>query len=156
MLKNIKNKILIFFMGDFDINNLLDALDNDNNEKIMNLTRSKIKDQINNILQRLQFNKDTLKSYHKKLKDYRYISDLSDLKCGEYIRWIPLKDVKNIKLTRGAIYCDYKVVNNMLHIVCKSNFGKIFQIKFDEVELFQKLSNQEKILLNVIQLLNKN
>tara|TARA_Y100000591_G_C21778093_1_gene669445 strand:+ start:195 stop:626 length:432 start_codon:yes stop_codon:yes gene_type:complete len=143
-------------MGDFDINNLLDALDNDNNEKIMNLTRGKIKDQINNVLQRLQLNRDTLKSYHKKLKDYRYVSDLSDLKYGEYIRWIPLKDVTKLYLTKGANYCDYKVVNNMLHLVCKSNFGKIFQIKFDEVELFQKLSKQEKILLNVIELLNKN
>ena len=143
-------------MGDFDINNLLDALDNDNNEKIMNLTRGKIKDQINNVLQRLQLNRDTLKSYHKKLKDYRYVSDLSDLKYGEYIRWITLKDVTKIYLTKGANYCDYKVVNNMLHLVCKSNFGKIFQIKFDEVELFQKLSKQEKILLNVIELLNKN
>ena len=143
-------------MGDFDINNLLDALDNDNNEKIMNLTRGKIKDQINNVLQRLQLNRDTLKNYHKKLKDYRYVSDLSDLKYGEYIRWIPLKDVTKIYLTKGANYCDYKIVNNMLHLVCKSNFGKIFQIKFDEVELFQKLSKQEKILLNVIELLNKN
>ena len=33
----------------------------------------------------------------------------------------------------------YKVVNNQLHIVCKINFNKIFQIKFDEVEIFQKL-----------------
>ena len=49
-----------------------------------------------------------------------------------------------------------RLVNNQLHIVCKNNFGKIFQIKFDEVEIFQKLSHQEKILLKVIEMLNKN
>jgi hypothetical protein len=143
-------------MGDLDINNLLDALDNEKNTNIMKLTKTKIKDQINNTLQRLQLDRSTLKSYHKKLKEYRYISDLSDLNFGQYIRWIPLKDISKIYLTKGAIYCDYKVVNNMLHLVCKSGFGKIFQIKFDEVEIFQKLSNQEKMLLGILELLNKN
>ena len=143
-------------MGDHEINHFLHALENESNSSIINLTTNKIKTFKNNILQKIGLDRATLKTMHKKLKDYRYISDLSDLKYGEYIRWIPLKDVTKIYLTKGANYCDYKVVNNMLHLVCKSNFGKIFQIKFDEVELFQKLSKQEKILLNVIQLLNKN
>ena len=116
----------------------------------------KIKDHKNNILQRLQLDRNTLKDYHKKLKDYRYVSDLTDFKFGSYIRWIPLKNIESLKLTRGAILCDYKVVNGQLHIVCKNNFGKVFQIKFDEVEIFQKLSYQEKVLLHVIDMLDKN
>jgi len=156
-LKNIKNNIILLnIMEDLNIENLLSALDNETNEKIMKLTPNKIKEQKNNILQRLQLDRDTLKSYHTKLKDYRYCSDLTDIKFGQYIRWIPLKDVNKIYLTRGAILCDYKVVNGKLHIMCKSNFGKIFQIKFDEVEIFQKLNHQEKILLKVIELLDKN
>ena len=143
-------------MGDLDLTDLLSALDNESNEKIMQLTPSKIKTYKNNILQRLQISGNELKSYHKKLKDYRYVSDLTDIKFGQYIRWIPLKDPDKLYLTRGANICDYKVVNNQLHIVCKNNFNKIFQIKFDEVEIFQKLSHQEKILLKVIEMLNKN
>jgi len=143
-------------MSDLDLSNLLNALDNESNEKIMNLNKSKIKEHKNNILQRLQLDRDTLKSYHKKLEQYRYVSDLTDFKFGSYIRWIPLKNIENLKLTRGAIICDYKVVNDQLHIVCKNNFGKIFQIKFDEVEIFQKLSYQEKVLLHVIDMLDKN
>ena len=143
-------------MGDIDINNLLSALDNNENENIMKLTKSKIKEQKNNILQRLQLDQETLKNYHKKLDSYRYVNDLTDLKFGQYIRWISLKNFDNLKLTKGAIVCDYKVFNNCLHLICKSGFGKIFQIKFDEVEIFQKLSDQEKILLSVLELLDKN
>ena len=143
-------------MSQLDLTNLLNALDNESNEKIMSLTKSKIKDQKNNILQRLQLNRDTLKDYHKKLNDYRYVSDLTDFKFGSYIRWIPLKNIDNLKLTKGAIICDYKIVKDQLHIVCKSGFGRIFQIKFDEVEIFQKLSYQEKVLLHVIDMLDKN
>tara|TARA_Y100001935_G_C17151572_1_gene430698 strand:+ start:230 stop:661 length:432 start_codon:yes stop_codon:yes gene_type:complete len=143
-------------MSELDLSNLLNALDNESNEKIMSLTKSKIKDHKNNVLQRLQLDRHTLKDYHKKLENYRYVSDLTDFKFGSYIRWIPLKNVNEIKLTKGAIICDYKIVNGQLHIVCKSGFGKIFQIKFDEVEIFQKLSYQENVLLHVIDMLNKN
>ena len=143
-------------MGDIDINNLLEALDNNNNENIMKLTTSKIQERKNNILQRLHLKKDVLESYQKKLKSYMYIDDLTDLSFGHYIRWISLKNVENIFLTQGAIFCDYKVINDCLQLVCKNRFGKIFQIKFDEIEIFQKISNQEKILLNVLELLEKN
>jgi len=139
-----------------DIESLLSALDNESNASIINLTSSKMKDEKNNILQGLQLNKDNLQIFHKKLKDYRYCGDLSDIKFGQYIRWISLKNPQKIYLTKGAILCDYKVVKDCLHIVCKSGYGKIFQIKFDEVEIFQKLSYQEKVLLKVLDMLDKN
>tara|TARA_Y100000816_G_C26096512_1_gene580414 strand:- start:1918 stop:2343 length:426 start_codon:yes stop_codon:yes gene_type:complete len=138
-----------------DIENLLVALDNDNNESIMNLTKSKMNEQKNNCLQRLQLGREKLKSFHKKLKEYKYCSDLSDLTYGNYIRWISLKDPENLTLKKGAIFCDYKIVNNMIHLVLKGNYGKIFEIKLDECEIFQKLSNQEKIILKVLDMINK-
>ena len=139
-----------------DINNLLHSLENESNASIMNLTTCKIKEHKNNALQRLQLERNVLKIFHKKLCEYRYCTDMSDLQYGFYIRWIPLKNLYNLKLTRGAIFCDYKLVNGALHLMCKSSFGKIFQIKYDEVEIFQKLNNQEKILLSVLELLEKN
>ena len=68
-----------------DIENLLVALDNETNENMMDLTKSKIKEQKNDCLQRLQLEREKLKSYHNKLKEYRYCSDLSDLNFGNYI-----------------------------------------------------------------------
>lgn len=138
-----------------DTDKLLLALENETNASIMNMTTSKIKTIKNNMLQQLQLDKDTLKSLHKKLKDYRYCSDMSDLQYGYYIRWIPLRDPSKIKLTNGAYLCDMKIVNNQVHLVCKSNMNRIIQIKLDEVMIFQKLSPQEKVILSVLDYLEK-
>ena len=59
-------------MSELDVNNLLNALENESNASIMNLTSSKIKSMKNNILQKLQLDRETLKVFHKKLKGYRY------------------------------------------------------------------------------------
>ena len=50
-----------------DINKLLEALDNEDNESIMGLTSRKIKSDKNDILQRLQIKGEDLKIFHKKL-----------------------------------------------------------------------------------------
>ena len=134
---------------------LLKALDKDTTSNIINMTSNKIKTLKNDMLQQLQLPRDKLKIMHKKLKDYRYCSEIPDLQCGNYIRWISLKNPENIELTMGAIYCDIRIYPEGLQIVCKNRFGKVFQIKFDEVMLFQKLNSQEKVILSVLDYLDK-
>ena len=141
-------------MEDQQTNNLLHALENETNSSIMRLTTAKIKEHKNNILQQLQLERDSLKTFHKKLKCYRYCTDMSDLQYGFYIRWIPLKDPNNLYLTNGGLLCDMKIINNQVHIICKNNRNRIIQFKFDETVIFQKLSPQEKIILNVLDYLN--
>jgi hypothetical protein len=135
------------------VDDLLDALENDSNSSIINLTSGKIKEHKNNVLQQIQLPREKLKSYHKKLKDYRYCTDLKDIQYGFYIRWIPLKDPENMNLTNGAIICDVKLVNGKLHVLCK-NRGRMMQIKFDEVLIFQKLSDQERVILSILDYLD--
>ena len=137
------------------INKLLHSLENESNASIMNLTSAKIKEHKNNILQRLQLERNELKVMHKKLKEYRYCTDMSDLQYGFYIRWIPLRDPENIYLTNGGLLCDMKIVNNQIHIVCKNNRNRIIQFKFDETIIFQKISPQEKVILSVLDYLSK-
>ena len=43
----------------------------------------------------------------------------------------------------------------MVKIRCKNNRGNYFQIKFDEVLIFQKFNEQERILLKVMDYLKK-
>lgn len=141
-------------MGD-EINKILMALENNENSSIIDLDSSKIKEIKNNILQKLQLDRSTLKSFHKKLKNYRYCSDLSDLKVGNYIRWISLKNPEKINLTNGAFFVDYIFNNDMMKIICRNSRGRIFQIKFDEVIIFQKLNDQENVILSVLDYLKK-
>lgn len=141
-------------MEDAQMNELLGALENETNSSIMRLTTSKIKEHKNNILQQLQLQRDTLKLFHKKLTNYRYCSDMSDLQYGFYIRWIPLKNPDNIYITNGGLLCDMKIVNDQIHIICKNNRNRVIQFKFDEVIVFQKISPQEKVILSVLDYLN--
>ena len=78
-------------MSEESIDELLYALGNESNESIMSLNISKIKSLKNDMLQRLGLKGKELKIMHKKLKSYRYCSDMSDIQFGCYIRWIPLK-----------------------------------------------------------------
>ncbi len=142
-------------MNKLDVGNLLNALDNDNNSSIMNYTSKKIKKFKNDILQQIQLPRELLKSYHKKLKEYRYCSEMCDLQDGYYIRWISLKNPDNVKLTNGAHILDILIKDKGAHVLCKNNRNRIFQIKFDEVIIFQKLSQQEKIILGVLDYLDK-
>jgi hypothetical protein len=142
-------------MTDLDVNSLLNALENETNASIMRLNTEKIKNIKNNILQKLQLDREELKKIHKKLNHYRYSSDISDLQYGFYIRWISLKNPNNIKLTNGAIIVDILISNNCVQILCKNNRNRIFQIKFDECIIFQKISEQEYIILQVLDHLKK-
>ena len=126
------------------------ALDNENNTSIMNLTSKQIKALKNDYLQKLQLPRDKLKLFHKKLQDYRYVDDLTDIQYGRYIRWINLKNPENINLTNGGLIIDIKIMSTGIHVVCKNNMNRRFQIKIDENIIFQKLTDQERILISAL------
>tara|TARA_B100000768_G_scaffold24320_1_gene22009 strand:- start:3070 stop:3495 length:426 start_codon:yes stop_codon:yes gene_type:complete len=132
-----------------DISSLLKALDNDNNENIMDLDLDKIQKMKHNILSELELTEDKYSSIMNSLREYKYIDEIPDLDYGHYIRWISLKNPANIKLTNGGILCDIKV-NEQVSLLCKNKLNHFFQIKMDECLIFQKLTNEEKIILNVI------
>jgi len=137
------------------IENLLSALENETNSSIMNLTNSKIKCQKNNILQQLQLPREKLKIFHKKLKQYRYCSEFRDIQYGYYIRWVSLKRIDDIKLTNGGIITDLLIMDDGAQIQVKNFKNRFFNIKFDEVIIFQKISSQEKVILKVLDYLDK-
>jgi hypothetical protein len=131
------------------------ALDNDKNELILNMNTQKVIKSKNEILDQLHLKKGELKIIQKKLKDYRLIDELKEMHFGSYIRWISIKNPDNIRLTNGGIICDIKEINNDIHITCKNNINRLFQLKMSENIIFQKISDQEKILLHVMDYLNK-
>ena len=138
-----------------DVNILLKALDNDANENIINMSYKKIKEMTHNMLTELELDANIFKNYLTKLKQYRYIDELNDLKIGAFIRWIPLADPENIHLTQGGIICDIKITDKGIALVCKNFAHKHYHLNPDELMIFQKLSGQEQVLLAALDYLDK-
>jgi hypothetical protein len=131
-------------------NELMKALDNDLNESIMNLTSKKILEMNYNIVKELLLDKETTLNYLKKLKDYRYVDEIDDLKHGSYIKWIPIIDPKNIPLHYSGIICEIKLTDNGVFLVCKNFMHRHYTFKMDECLIFQKLTPQEKVIISAL------
>jgi hypothetical protein len=140
-----------------DVNKLLKALDDETNENLLNFTTEKLMEMNLNILKELQLSKKDTLDLLNKLKHYKYVDEMNDLKYGTYIRWIPIEDPTNIKLTKGAIFCEIKITDDGVKCICK-NYGynsRHFQIELDKNLIFQKLTNQELVLLSALDHLSK-
>ena len=141
-------------MEEHEVNFLEKSLTNTNNKGIKDLTYSKINNTKQNILKELDLTKTQTNQLLKKLQDYRYIDELPELIEGRYLRWINLDDINNIKLTTGGILCEIKVDDSII-LVLKNNMNRFFQIIFDENLVFQRLSDQEKVILYAIDIVNE-
>jgi hypothetical protein len=140
-----------------NVQKLLQALDDESNETLFNFTSEKIREMNLNILKELHLPKKETIDIYNKLKDYKYVDEISDLKYGTYLRWIPIEDVTNIHLTKGALFCETKITDDGVFCVCK-NFGyppRHFQLAMDKNLIFQKLTEQELVLLSALDHLSK-
>ena len=138
-----------------NVDKLLNALDNTNNESIINLTSQKILEMNLNILKELHLDKKTTLDYLKKIKEYRYVDDLSDLKYGSFIRWIPITNPAYLPLHHCGIICDIKITDNGVLITCKNFMHRHYTFKMDECLIFQKITSQEKVIISVLNHLDK-
>jgi len=140
-----------------DVNKLLKALDDDSNESLLNFTTKTIREMTLKILNELQLSKKETIDMFNKLKDYKYVDEMNELKYGTFIRWVPIEDPTNIYLTKGALFCEMKITDDGVFCVCK-NFGysaRHFQISMDKNLIFQKLTEQELVLLSALDHLSK-
>ena len=140
-----------------DVNKLLKALDDETNETLFNYTTKKILEMNLKVLKELNLSREDTLDFLSKLRNYRYVDEMDDLKYGTYLRWIPLNNPKKIELTKGAIFCEMKITDDGVQLVCK-NYGynnRFFQIKLDENLVFQRLTEQEQVLLSALDHLSK-
>jgi len=133
-----------------DVNKLVYALDDISNENIMNLTSSKIMEQNLQILKELHLERDITLNYLKKLKGYRYIDEINDLKYGGFIKWIPIIDPNYLPLHYCGIICEIKIIDDGVLIKCKNFMHRHYTFKMDECLIFQKLTTQEQIIINAL------
>lgn len=133
-----------------DIDKLEKALDNTKNESIMNFTTKKINELNLRILQELKLDNKTTMEYLKKLKGYKYVDELPDLKHGGFIRWIPITDPDYLPLNSCGIVCDIKIADEGVFITCKNFMHRHYNFKMDDVIIFQKLTSQEMVILSAL------
>ena len=85
------------------------------------------------------------------------------LNVGSYIRWIPIKDLQNsrsttaheLKLTNGGIVISVVDINGKVYIKCKNNNGNIYQLNIMHNVIFQKLTDQEKVIMDAVRFIKK-
>ena len=133
-----------------DVTRLMNALDDDKNESIMGLSTKKITQMNLDILKELHLPRDTTLDYLKKLKNYRYIDELNELKYGSFIRWIPIADPSYLPLHNAAMICDIKIVEDGVLITCKTFMHRHYTFKMDECLIFQKLTSQEQVIISAL------
>jgi hypothetical protein len=140
-----------------DVNKLLKALDDESNESLINFTSKQIKEMNLKILKELHLSREDTLELMQKLNGYRYVDEMNELKYGTYLRWIPISNPNSIHLTRGAIFCEMKITDDGVKLVCKNHGfqSKHFQIKLDENLIFQKMTDQELVLLSALDHLSK-
>jgi hypothetical protein len=140
-----------------DVDKLLKALDDESNESLMNFNSTKIKQMNLELISELNLNKSENKTIMDKLSGYKYIDEINDLRYGTYIRWINIEDPKKICLNKGALFCNIEITKDGIILICK-NFGyknKHFRLNMDSNLIFQKLTEQENILILALDHISK-
>ena len=87
-----------------------------------------------------------------KLADYKVAGELPDLKLGAYVRWV---HVDRGKLTNGAHLVSVNLNEDGIYLNVRGA-GRFFTLKFDECIVFQKLTTDERIVLQAMDLANRN
>ena len=77
--------------------------------------------------------------FSKKMDGYKQINNVFELQRGRHIRWMRKKS----QPTNGAILIDIKFLDNGTYILCKNIMGKMFQVKYDDCAIFQKMTMDE-------------
>lgn len=130
-----------------DINDLLKAVDNENNASMMRLNSSIIKQKKNDILQKLGLRGENLAKMHEKLKEYRYIENLNDLNYNAFVRWIDISDPEDVFITNGAMVREMIAQDDTVIIKCMGFRFSTYSFDFNKCLVFQKFNKQEKVLL---------
>ena len=145
-----------------NVDELLKSIESDKLLSVSKLSYDKINTIKYNVLTRVGLEDDELESMLLKLSDYRYVEELQDIHHGAFVRYIPLtnnssksKQENEIILKPGGFICDIKILGSGVQLLCRNHFRKMFQLRLDEVLLFQKLTKQEEIILSVFDYLNK-
>ena len=137
-----------------DINAILSAMNKTENNTIANLTLKKIAARRHEILSSMNLTPEKMAEFERKLPMYRVIENPYDLKHNQLIRWIPLRSLETRPyITLGGTL--FRVRENPeegVHVVTIRNVKRfVFNIKFELNVVFQRLSQEELLILRAVE-----
>ena len=138
-------------MNNQELNFLSKAINNENNENITEINKEYIIAEKDDVINKLNLSIQKKNKLIKCLKGYRYVEDLQEIIEGRFLRWLITKD-NEITLSNGGILVEIKIEDS-INLVLKNNRNNFFQINLDNNIIFQKLTEQEKIIILAITLL---
>jgi hypothetical protein len=131
-------------LAQIDVDELLKNINDDKHDYLDNKTLGDIIDENIKAIKSIGLPSTQLSDICNRLSGYRYVENLYELHKGKHIRWIRND---NKKLTNGAILMDVKFLDNGSHVLCRNAQHRLFQVKFNESMIFQKLSTGEQLIL---------
>ena len=129
-----------------DIEKIINSIDKTDLDYLGDRTLKNIAEEIYECLRDSEFSVEFIEKTCRKLLEYRFVDTIYQLHRGKHVRWIR-PAAFNPMLTNGGIVVDIKFLDNGTHIVCK-NGVRFIQYKFDDCLTFQKLSQDEQLLLS--------
>lgn len=126
-----------------NIEELLEHAENVDNDYIGDHSLKTISSEIVQVLKSENISIEILYKYCNSLLHYRFIDEVYHIHKGKHIRWM-----RNKKLTNGGIVVDVKFTDLGTQILCKTK-NRFIQYKFDECITFQKLSDDELLILQL-------
>jgi len=136
---------------------LKSALNNPDNLNFIDYSFDNIHKSKNDILQKLNYDSDTLKHINKKLKNYIYVENFNDITPNSFIKWVNISNPYNLSLKNGGFFCCFKNIENPENTtaVVKLFNNKYISIYLNHNLIFKKISQQENIILKALNLINK-
>lgn len=143
MVKNIRKEQEIF--KTVDINDLLTSIEKDNHDYLENKTfKSIAEDVFNQVTAINSIPSDEMVVICDKLKDFFLIKEIYELRKSRYLRYI--KKGGNV-LLNGGFFTKLTVKNNIVYIGMVIHGGRFISVRFEDYIFFQKLTEDEKIIL---------
>ena len=147
--ENAKNDPLL--KNTLNVNKILE--NEHTNHHLNNKILKDICAEIHQTLSELNMSELEIREFGEKLSEFRLVDEIYKLHKGKYVRWIRTTDAGSYVLTNGGIVVDVKFLDNGTHILCK-NKNRFIQYKFDDCVTFQKLTEDEYLILTTREFLH--
>lgn len=157
LIKNIKKDPEL--NKNINIEELLNTIQDEKTDYLDNKTIKSINQEVFEAIQSLNLSEERTKDLCEKLFDYRLVNDIHELHKGKIVKTI--NNINNDSLYLPKIHVKGKVLNikfldNGIHVVCIHFPQRFLQYKFDQFLTFQKLSDEEQMILSAYEYIQNN